>query len=152
WHARCCRPGRTAITNRTSEAHMRLFVVPPLALLVAFAMPQEPSRPRQVTQGTDAPVKLAVDLVVMDAQVIEKDTGKIVGGLKQKDFVLYEDGTKQQISQFSQDSLPLSVILVLDRAGCLDPISDDVRSAAKDALSRLKPEDEVAVMAFAERT
>lgn len=135
---------------------MRIPMVPPLALLVMFAMPLaaqvgEPSRPRQVTSGADAPVKLDIDLVVMDAQVVEKETGKIVGGLTQRDFVLFEDGNKQQISHFSQNSLPLSVLLVLDRGGCLDPISETVRAAARDTIARFKPEDEVAIMAFADR-
>jgi VWFA-related protein len=137
---------------------MRSLIVPPLALLAAFAFTQstqvgEPTtRPRQVAQqGADAPVKLGVDLVVMDAQVVEKDTGKIVGGLKKTDFVLYEDGTKQEIADFGQDSLPLSVILLVDRAGCLDPIDSNVRGAVLLALKQFKPTDEVALMAFADQ-
>jgi VWFA-related protein len=86
----------------------------------------------------------------MDAQVVEKDTGKIVGGLKKGDFVLYEDGAKQQIADFGQDTLPLSVILLVDRAGCLDPISSTARDATLAALKRLKPTDEVALMAYSD--
>jgi VWFA-related protein len=45
--------------------------------------------------------------------------------------------------------LPLSVLLVIDRGGCVDPYVDEVHSAAREALDRLKPVDEIAVMAFA---
>lgn len=98
------------------------------------------------------PVKLNVDLVVLDAQVLQKKTSKIVGGLQRSDFTLLEDGVKQEISQFAKDTLPLSVILLVDRGGCLDPFGDRVRNATVEALNRLKPEDEVAVMAFANDT
>jgi len=97
-------------------------------------------------------VKLAVDLVVLDAQVLQQKTGRIVGTLKKEDFNLIEDGVKQQVTHFSQDTLPLSVILLIDRGGCLDPFSEKVHHATMEALLRLRPQDEVALMAFHNRT
>jgi VWFA-related protein len=97
-------------------------------------------------------VKVDVDLVTVDALVLQKNTARFVGGLKQGDFVISEDGTKQSISHFSQDSLPLSVLLLIDRGGCLDPFGSDVRRAALNALPRLKPADEVAVMTYHNHT
>lgn len=93
-------------------------------------------------------VKVDVDLVKVDALVLQKDTARIVGALKKEDFLIYEDGTKQEITHFSQDSLPLSVILLIDRGGCLDPYGDEVHRAAREAIDRLKPSDEVAVMTY----
>src|SRR5438046_1742080 len=40
-------------------------------------------------------VKVDVDLVTVDALVLEKKTARIVGGLKKEDFQIYEDGAKQ---------------------------------------------------------
>lgn len=97
-------------------------------------------------------VRLGVDLVVLDAQVIQQKTGRVAGNLKLEDFVVSEDGVKQQITHFSQDTLPLSVILLIDRGGCLDPFSDKVRHATLEALRRLRPQDEVALMSFANTT
>jgi VWFA-related protein len=93
-------------------------------------------------------VKVDVDLVTLDALVLQKKTARVVGGLKKEDFVLFEDGAKQEITHFSQDSLPLSVLLLIDRGGCLDPFNEQVHRAASDAISRLKPADEVAVMTY----
>ncbi|MFN2576764.1 MAG: VWA domain-containing protein [Pyrinomonadaceae bacterium] len=93
-------------------------------------------------------VKVDVDLVTVDALVLQKNTARIVGGLRKEDFLLYEDGTKQQITHFSQDSLPLSMLLLIDRGGCLDPFGDKVHHAAIEAVNRLKPVDEVAVMTY----
>jgi VWFA-related protein len=97
-------------------------------------------------------VKVDVDLVTVDALVLQKDTARVVGGLQKEDFVLLEDGTKQEITHFSQDSLPLSVLLLIDRGGCLDPFNAQVHRAANDAISRLKPSDEVAVMTYHDTT
>jgi Ca-activated chloride channel homolog len=93
-------------------------------------------------------INLAVDLVVLDAQVLQQKTGRIAGDIKKEAFTLFEDGVKQKITHFSQDTLPLSVILLIDRGGCLDPFSDSVHHATMAALSRLRPQDEVALMAF----
>ena len=100
-----------------------------------------------IGEGTDN-IKLAVDLVVLDAQVLQQKTGRVIGNLRKEDFVLAEDGIRQEITQFSQDTLPLSVILLIDRGGCLDPFSEKVRHATLEALQRLRPQDEVALMAF----
>jgi Ca-activated chloride channel family protein len=93
-------------------------------------------------------VKVDVDLITVDALVLQKNTARVVGNLKEDDFVISEDGARQSITHFSQDSLPLSVLLLIDRGGCLDPFGSEVRRAALEALSRLKPTDEVAVMSY----
>ena len=97
-------------------------------------------------------VKVDVDLVTVDALVLQKNTARVVGGLKREDFLLYEDGVKQEITHFGQDSLPLSVLLLIDRGGCLDPFGSVVHRAATDAVARLKPSDEVAVMTYHDTT
>ena len=97
-------------------------------------------------------VKVDVDLVTVDALVLQKDTARIVGGLKKEDFAVYEDGAKQEITHFSQDSLPLSVLLLIDRGGCLDPFGEKVHRAAVEAVNRFKPVDEVAVMTYHDST
>lgn len=134
---------------------MRLPLAPLLVLSVAFAVPQsaqerEATRPRTVGAPADS-VKLGVDLVLMDVQVSEKDTGKVFGDLKKEDFVLKEDGAAQQIAQFGRGSEPLSVVILVDRAGCLDPVNENVRAATLEALHRLDPRDEVALMAYSDR-
>jgi VWFA-related protein len=95
-------------------------------------------------------IKVNTDLVIFDAQVIDKKTRKVFGGLHQQDFEVYEENIKQPIVYFSQDQLPLSVLLLLDLSRSVTPIIEQVGAGANDALQRLKPEDEVAVMAFAD--
>src|ERR1043166_9186379 len=84
------------------------------------------------------------------AQVIDKKTRKVFGGLRREDFEIYEENVRQPIVYFSQDQLPLSVLLLLDISRSVTPIIEQVGAGANEALQRLKPEDEVAVMAFAD--
>jgi VWFA-related protein len=88
--------------------------------------------------------------VIFDSQLIDKKTRKVFGGLRQQDFEVYEENVKQPVVYFSQDQLPLSVLLLLDISRSVTPIIEQVGAGANDALQRLKPEDEVAVMAFAD--
>jgi VWFA-related protein len=144
-----------------------LRMLPLMLLIVVLALSSVPTRTRslaglltvvpnaeaQTRQRTTAQqnvevIKTDVDLVTVDALVMQKETARIVGDLTRDDFVLKEDGKLQEISYFTQGTQPLSVLLLIDRGGCLDPYNTEVRSAAIDALARLKPTDEVAVMTY----
>lgn len=97
-------------------------------------------------------LKLRADLVTVDAQIVQKKTGRPVGNLLKEDFSIYEDGVKQEITHFSQDKLPLSVLLLLDTSGSVWDFMNDVRDKTVAALNQLKETDEVAVMGTASRT
>ena len=129
------------------------FILIVAGLLISPALPQTRERtvnptPAEANVKVAEVIKTDVDLVTVDALVLQKNTSRVVGNLKQDDFLVFEDGAKQTLTHFSQDNLPLSVLLLIDRGGCLDPFGQEVRSAARDALSRLKPSDEVAVMTY----
>ena len=106
-------------------------------------------RPTPTPESDAEVVRVDVDLVKVDALVLKKKTATAVNGLKKEDFLIYEDGAKQEITHFSRDQLPLSVILVIDRGACLDAYGAEVHRAAREAIDRLKLVDEVAVMAYA---
>jgi VWFA-related protein len=140
-----------------TRSKLSLLVVTLVLITAAFLISPALPQTRERTVGpsrSEANIKVAeiiktdVDLVTIDALVLQKNTARVVGGLKQEDFLLSEDGSKQTITHFSQDTLPLSVLLLIDRGGCLDPFGQEVRRAAKDAISQLKPTDEVAVMTY----
>ena len=103
-----------------------------------------------VAQESDAAdvIKVNTNLVVFDAQVIDKKSKRTIGDLTKDDFAITENGVKQEVSYFSRDELPLSIILLLDVSRSVRPIIHEIRDGALNALQRLKPEDEVAVMAF----
>jgi Ca-activated chloride channel family protein len=132
---------------RSSAAKTRLILFP---LIIAALLACAPAAYSQEKDPIDV-VKVNTDLVVFDVQVMDKKTGRVVGDLKKEDFELSDNGVKQQISYFSRDELPLSIILLLDVSGSVRSIIRDIRDGALNALQRLKPDDQVAVMAFSER-
>ncbi len=118
-----------------------------LALAATPVIAQEPP-----TAPTSEIVKINTDLVVLDAQVLRKKDGKVISTLSRDDFVLLEDGVKQDVVHFSQDRLPLSILLLLDLSASVRPVIQEIRNGALQALQHLRPEDEVALMTFADQT
>lgn len=97
-------------------------------------------------------IRIDTKLVILDAQALNKKANTLVGNLKSSDFELFEDGVRQEITHFSVDKLPLSIVLLLDVSPSVKPFIDQIGMGALQALQRLRPEDEVAVMAFAGTT
>lgn len=128
----------------TFRAHCFLWVI---FIAPAFTAPAAHA---QETPADDV-IKVNTDLVVFDAQVLDKKK-RVVSDLTRDDFELTDRGTKQEITYFSRDELPLSIILLLDVSRSVRPILHDIRDGALNALQRLKPDDHVAVMAFANTT
>ena len=93
-------------------------------------------------------LKVDVNMVVVEATVRD-DKGRIVDDLKGENFHVFEDGVEQKITYFSRDELPLAVALVVDGSGSILPMLGELHRAAYDTLSQLKPEDQVALYAFA---
>ncbi|MGE5325497.1 MAG: VWA domain-containing protein [Deltaproteobacteria bacterium] len=111
----------------------------------------------QDTTGSSSPitvgangyvVKLDVNLVLVEATVSDP-RNRIIDGLMQNDFRVLEDGVEQPIRYFSRDELPLAVALVIDRSGSIGPHLGELRHAALETLAQLKPDDQVALFAFA---
>jgi Ca-activated chloride channel family protein len=103
----------------------------------------------QLSAPDDQVIRVNVELVQLDAEVLQKKTGRPVGSLSKEDFELYEDGVRQQIAELSQGQLPLSVVLLFDLTASVQPVLKPLASGALEALQHLKAEDEVAVMVYA---
>ncbi|HEV2668115.1 MAG TPA: VWA domain-containing protein [Blastocatellia bacterium] len=99
----------------------------------------------------DQVLKTRTDLVNVGVLAKQKKTGRIVTNLNSEDFTVFEDDVQQTVSYFSQERLPLSIILLVDRAGCINAFNDQIRAATIKAFGDLKPEDEVAIMTFSNK-
>jgi len=96
-----------------------------------------------------ATFRLDVRVVQVDTQVVDKKTRHAATSLKQDDFQVLEDNVPQKISSFSQDTMPLSVVLLFDLTDSVRPVLKSLAEGALEALQHLKPEDEVTVMVYA---
>jgi VWFA-related protein len=103
----------------------------------------------QNSQSGEPVFRINVRLVQVDTQVLNKKTRHAARELKKEDFEIYEDNIRQQVSSFSQDTLPLSVVLLFDLTDSVRPVLKSLGEGALEALHHLKPEDEVTVMVYA---
>src|SRR5215471_13829245 len=103
---------------------------------------------QQPSVKEEAGPTLSVNMVLLDAQILSKKTHLGIQGLKPEDIELSEDGVRQRILFFSQDALPLSIVLLLDVSQSISTYFDSIQAAALAALRKLKESDEVSLMVF----
>jgi Ca-activated chloride channel family protein len=96
-------------------------------------------------------IRSRVALVEVQCTVTAPD-GTRVRGLTRDDFRLWEDGTEQKVSSFDAASIPASIVLVIDASPSIYRELGTMRNVAQSLAGSLKPDDEVAVAAFAGET
>jgi VWFA-related protein len=117
-------------------------------LLCAALRAQQPLNSSQ-EPGPGFRFKSGVELVNVTATVSDT-TGRFVPGLRQEDFIVYEDGQPQTVTHFSAERVPVSLGIVLDTSGSMD---GEKIKAARRALDRflydlLDPNDEIFLYRF----
>jgi VWFA-related protein len=114
------------------------------------------ARPQSSQPSADTPgvIRVDVDLVNILFTVHKKKGGALVPGLTKDDFTVYEDGKKQTISQFAQESnLPLTIGLLIDISASQVNLIDIERHAANEFFSNvLRPKDEAFLISFGKDT
>ena len=99
----------------------------------------------------DDVIRVETNVVFVDTLVRDKKTGAPVKNLNAGDFQLIDDGKPRQISQFSREGLsrrPLALVIVLNlhSSGILFLEKTEVMESIISALSKLQPEDEIAIV------
>src|SRR5262249_25678285 len=102
-------------------------------------------------------IKISTQVVNVEASVIDKKTHRLVTGLTKKNFTIYEDGVKQEITNFNTGDGPVTAVVLLENNfrnqyyyNYFDPsIAQEVfMSAAGFVQNFVKPSDNVAVVTF----
>ena len=111
-----------------------------------------PAPPDPAPKAPAAPstIKVEVDLVPVEVSVRDPH-GKPLENLTRDDFRIFEDGVEQQIRYFSHAELPLALALVLDSSTSVAAALKELREGAREALSLLKPDDQIALFSFADK-
>lgn len=104
-----------------------------------------------LTQTATYRYGIKVEMVDLYASVYNRD-GKLVKGLSRDDFIIYDDGVPQAITQFSREYIPLSVLILLDTSGSMAGLKlDNARKSLNQFLKRLNRGDEAMLMTFQAR-
>jgi VWFA-related protein len=123
-------------------------------LLASAASAQNPPQNPSQDPASDPlqTLHLSAKLVLLDAVAVDLKTTQPIPDLTPEDFILTEDKVPQSIAYLSVDRIPLSITLLFDTTDSVQPILDPLAAGASQILAHLRPEDEVAVLAFSSRT
>ena len=92
-------------------------------------------------------VRVETQLVTVPAVVTDK-TGHPIPTLRQENFVVFEDGKPQRLTNFATTDAPFEIALLLDTSGSTREELGLIRDAANVFISALRPGDRIAVVAF----
>ena len=118
-----------------------------LLLLITAAHPQSGRKatPKQTDQ--DQAIRLRAEEVLLNVTVTDS-YGHQATELVKDEFIVAEDGQRQDIASFVMSSVPVNVVLMLDASGSIVSQINSLRDAAMHFVSQLGPEDKTSVIEF----
>jgi Ca-activated chloride channel homolog len=105
------------------------------------------SAPPLVAAQQEFQLKMDVSLVSLDVGVFDRQ-GEAVTTLGQEDFVILEDGERQEIRAFEPSGVAFNALLVVDRSGSMRRVWDSVVLGLNRFMGVLRLQDRVAIAAF----
>jgi len=116
-------------------------------IISAAAQTQSSVSPDNLGDGAST-FRITSELVLVDVQVLHAKTGTPAPLLNSSDLILSEEGVPQQITLFSRDEFPLSVVLLFDLTDSVHSVLKHLADGARMALNHFKPDDEIAVIVY----
>jgi Ca-activated chloride channel family protein len=107
-----------------------------------------PNKPQRIQKGK--PLKSEVDLTLVNVTVTDP-YGRLVTGLEQDSFRIFEDGQEQEIVRFSSEDVPISIGVIFDMSGSMTDKIEKSRLAAVQFFRTANPQDEFFLVDFNDR-
>lgn len=130
----------SAPTRRTAGALLALA----LAASTAPAPLGAQARPQAPIFGTGIEV-INLSLSVTDAR------NNFVTELTMRDFAVFEDGIRQELTLFTQENLPISLVLMIDTSASMEEHIKTAQEAAVRFTRTLRSQDSAQVVQFNDR-
>ena len=122
--------------------------------LVAPAWSQEPVGPvrpensQSIKKGKV--LKAETEIALINVSVTDP-YGRLVTGLEQSNFRVFEDGVEQEIVRFSGEDVPISIGVIFDMSGSMADKLEKSRLAAVQFFRTANPQDEFLLINFNDR-
>jgi len=129
-----------------SRAGLLAAALAAAALLTTRARAQAPSptpRPPRFEAGIEV---INLNLSITDGQ------NRYITDLQKKDFLIYEDGIGQDLTLFTHELLPISLVLMVDTSASMDQNLSVAQEAAVRFSKTLRPQDRARVVQFNDRS
>lgn len=114
-------------------------------VIFGHVIPQQPQDSPQNTQ--DFVISDNVRLVLLDVAVKDR-SGELARNLTRDNFIVLEDGQRQQITDFANDDVPVTVGILVDESRSMMSKRNEVLTAAGDFIRTSNPRDEMFVLNF----
>lgn len=121
--------------------HLR-FASAALILAATLSAQTPPLQPPTFQVGIEV---INLNLSVTDGR------NRYVTDLKEKDFAVFEDGVRQELSLFTHENLPISLALLMDVSASMDEKLPAARAAAIRFIKTLRPQDSAQIVQFNDR-
>ena len=86
-------------------------------LVAPTPTPSPSPTPKKILEE-EGVIRIDTELVNINVRVIDRNS-RPIGGIRQNEFTVTEDGVPQKIEYFSQSEVPTNYSLVLDNSGSL---------------------------------
>jgi len=103
--------------------------------------------PTLLAQGT---FRAAIDIVSLNVTAMDASS-HYVTDLDEKDFSVFEDGVKQELSFFTRKQQAIALSMLLDSSASMEDKLSTLQAAAVNFVRRLKPNDVAQVVDFDSR-
>jgi Ca-activated chloride channel homolog len=125
---------------------MKYRPLPILLVATALAAPVA----IRAQQGT---FRSAIDVVSMNVTVTDtsNSTSRYITDLTEKDFEIFEDGVKQDLTLFNRSNLPVALSLLIDTSSSMEDRMTIAQDAAIGFVRKLRPTDLGEVIGFDSR-
>ena len=95
-------------------------------------------------------IRLNVDMVLVPVTVTDP-MNRLVTGLEQEDFQIYENSGQQKISSFASEDAPVSIGIIFDLSGSMSSKLIRARQSILQFIKTANPQDEFFVIGFNDR-
>jgi Ca-activated chloride channel family protein len=138
-----------AVAVPALDARSGATQVPDASSTAVTAPAQQPAPPPPAGKPRPS-FRTGVDVVSLNVTVTGSDS-KFVTDLEQADFLVFEDGAKQDTLFFTRSQLPIALALLLDTSASMEDKMGTAQEAAIGFARRLRSEDTAQVIDFDSR-
>src|SRR6478736_4729225 len=138
------RSGDSQLTEAIRKVSPKMFgdyarTLPPLE--------KEPTLVRRAPPGKFVSASSSPQFLRFNARVTDRN-GRAIGGMKESDFTVYENGVERQVTKVVPTNEPFNLVLLLDVSGSVEERIEFIRKAARDFLNTASPQDRIAIISF----
>jgi VWFA-related protein len=108
------------------------------------AQARPPARPQAPIFGT------GIEIINLSLSVTDP-ANNFVTDLAQRDFAVFEDGIRQELSLFTHENLPISLVLMVDTSASMEEKIQTAQAAAIRFTKTLRPQDVAQIVQFNDR-